>query len=101
MEPLAGDEVLRLVAELDGWSLEAGNSRIVKRFTFADFTRAFAFMTAVALKADRMNHHPHWSNVYGRVDITLWTHDAGGLTERDFKLARFADEVARGRESGG
>jgi 4a-hydroxytetrahydrobiopterin dehydratase len=95
MEALPAEEVQVLVAELDGWSVEEDGKRLTKQFAFADFARAFAFMTAVALKAERLNHHPNWSNVYSRVDVTLWSHDAGGLTERDFKLAKFMDEVAR------
>ncbi|MBM3561124.1 MAG: 4a-hydroxytetrahydrobiopterin dehydratase, partial [Alphaproteobacteria bacterium] len=61
---------------------------------FADFNAAFGFMTRVALMAERMDHHPEWSNVYDRVEITLSTHDAGGLSERDVALARFIDSLA-------
>ncbi len=62
---------------------------------FADFNEAFGFMTRVAIKAQEMNHHPEWFNVYNRVDVTLSTHDANGLTERDIKLAHFIDEVGK------
>ena len=62
---------------------------------FADFVQAFGFMTQLALHAEKMNHHPEWSNVYNRVNIVLTTHDAGGLTERDITLARLADGLAQ------
>ena len=67
---------------------------ITRQFKFADFQQAFAFMTQVALAAERADHHPEWSNVYNRVDMRLTTHDAGGLTERDFALAAVADAAA-------
>lgn len=75
------------IARLDGWQAAPGRDAIVKRFAFADFKTAFAFMTRVALKAEQMDHHPEWSNVYNRVDILLTTHDADGLSERDARLA--------------
>ena len=71
--------------ELTYWSLDQG--KLYRRFAFADFVEAFGFMSRVALLAETLNHHPEWSNVYNRVDIHLTTHDAGGLTERDFALA--------------
>jgi len=74
------------------WTL-AGDT-ITRQFKFADFKAAFAFMSAVAPVADRLNHHPEWSNVYNRVTITLTTHDAGGLSELDFELARAIDRLA-------
>lgn len=80
-------EVEKGLAELDGWSLTADGSAIQRRFTFANFNEAFGFMTRVALAAEKMDHHPDWSNVYKTVEVTLSTHDAGGLTELDFKLA--------------
>ena len=73
---------------LDGWSLSSDGGSIRRRFVFKNFSEAFAFMTRVALAAEKMNHHPEWSNVYKTVDVTLNTHDAGGLTELDFELAR-------------
>ena len=69
---------------------------IQKTFTFADFNAAFGFMTRVAIKAEQMNHHPEWFNVWNRVDITLSTHDANGLTHRDADLARFIEQAAKG-----
>ena len=80
--------------DLAAWTVEPGGKAITRRFVFADFNAAFGFMTRVALHAERHDHHPEWSNVYNRVDIRLTTHDAGGLTERDFALARHCDAAA-------
>jgi 4a-hydroxytetrahydrobiopterin dehydratase len=82
--------------QLDGWSRAPGRDAIVKSFRFKDFVQAFGFMTQVALVAERMDHHPEWSNVYNRVDVLLATHDAGGVTERDVALARAMDKAAGG-----
>ena len=82
------------LAELSGWQEVAGRDAIEKSFQFADFNQAFGFMTRVALKADQLDHHPEWFNVYNRVDITLSTHDAGGLSERDIALAKAIDGYA-------
>ena len=82
------------LAELSGWKEVEGRDAIQKSFQFADFNAAFGFMTRVALKADQMDHHPEWFNVYNRVDITLSTHDAGGLSERDITLAKAIDGYA-------
>lgn len=79
---------------MDGWDVAEDGRSISRRFKFADFPRAFGFMSAAAVKAESMNHHPNWSNVYSTVDVTLWSHDAGGVTERDLALARYMDEVA-------
>ena len=76
------------LAELPGWSLRDDGLAIVRGFQFADFAEAFAFMTRVALQAEKADHHPEWSNVYNRVQVTLTTHDAGGLSQRDVKMAR-------------
>ena len=76
-----------------GWKKTKGRSALQKDFTFTDFSTAFAFMTRVALKAEQMNHHPEWFNVYNRVTVTLSTHDAGGITDLDFKLAEFMNAV--------
>jgi 4a-hydroxytetrahydrobiopterin dehydratase len=81
-------------AQLPGWSSVDARDAIQKSFKFADFKRAFAFMTAVALKAEQMDHHPEWFNVYNRVDITLATHDASGVTTLDVELARFCDQAS-------
>ncbi len=80
--------------DLAGWNEVEDRDAIGKTFRFPDFNAAFAFMTRVALRAEKMDHHPEWSNVYDRVEIVLTTHDAGGVTARDVKLARFIDSVA-------
>ena len=82
------------IGKLKGWSEVAGRDAISKRYTFADFNEAFGFMARVAIKADRMDHHPEWFNVYSKVDVTLATHDAGGVTDKDVELAAFMDEIA-------
>jgi 4a-hydroxytetrahydrobiopterin dehydratase len=82
------------VAKLKGWNAVEGRDAISKSFKFADFNAAFGFMTRVALKADQMDHHPEWFNVYSRVDVTLSTHDAGGVTAKDVELAKFMDGIA-------
>jgi 4a-hydroxytetrahydrobiopterin dehydratase len=76
------------LAELTGWALARDGKAIARTFTFADFNEAFGFMTRVALLADKADHHPEWFNVYNRVEITLTTHDVGGLSERDLALAK-------------
>ncbi|NBN80286.1 4a-hydroxytetrahydrobiopterin dehydratase [Microvirga tunisiensis] len=91
---LTDNERAAALAELTGWSLVEGREAITRRFVFADFTAAFGFMTRVALMAEKMDHHPEWTNVYRTVDITLATHDAGGLTGLDVKLARKVDRAA-------
>ncbi len=81
------------VAEtLPGWT--GGDDFITKIYKFEDFAEAFGFMTRIAIIADRMDHHPEWFNVYNRVDITLTTHDAGGVTEKDVKLAEAMEKAA-------
>jgi len=94
-ERLDDDAVAAALQALDGWALVPGRSAIHRDFTFTDFNQAFGFMGRVALRAERMDHHPEWSNVYNRVAITLSTHDAGGVTRRDIDLARFIDGLAR------
>jgi 4a-hydroxytetrahydrobiopterin dehydratase len=82
------------LAKLAGWSDVPGRDAIAKTFTFKDFNAAFGFMTRAALIAEKMDHHPEWSNVYKTVDVTLSTHDAGGVTELDIKLAEAMDRLA-------
>jgi 4a-hydroxytetrahydrobiopterin dehydratase len=79
---------------LPDWQGVEGRDAIRKTFKFKDFNAAFGFMTRVALVAEQMNHHPEWTNVWNRVEVTLSTHDAGGLTERDLKLAEAMDRIA-------
>ncbi len=87
-DKLDSEAVSRAVAELEGWTLEGGGGAIVRNFAFKNFSEAFGFMARVALAAEKLDHHPEWSNVYNKVDVRLTTHDAGGLTDLDFKLAR-------------
>lgn len=84
------------VARLEGWRSGVGDREAIeKEFRFKDFNAAFGFMTRVALYAERNDHHPEWLNVYNRVDVTLTTHDAGGVTDKDVALGHFMDEVFR------
>jgi 4a-hydroxytetrahydrobiopterin dehydratase len=83
-----------VLAQLPGWAAAEGREAIVKTFRFADFNQAFGFMTRIALAAEKLDHHPEWFNVYNRVEVTLATHDAGGLTELDVTLAKAMDEAA-------
>lgn len=91
LEPSAIREQLSL---LDGWVLNDGEGAIGKSFQFKSFIEAFGFMTEAALAAEKLDHHPEWFNVYSRVDVTLTTHDAKGLTALDFKLAAAMDRAA-------
>lgn len=86
---LTDADIALALADLPGWRRDGDH--VVRTYAFADFTRAFAFMTRVALLAEKADHHPEWSNVYDRVEIRLTTHDAGGLTTRDIDLARAID----------
>lgn len=88
------DDIEKNLTALSGWSLVPGKDAITKTFVFNDFNTAFAFMTRSALVAEQMNHHPEWFNVYNRVEVTLNTHDAGGLTALDFTLAEKMDDFA-------
>lgn len=83
-----------MLAGLTQWQSPDGQA-ITREFTFPDFARAIAFMTAVAVRADRVDHHPEWSNVYRKVSVRLTTHSARGLTRLDFELAAYMDEVAQ------
>lgn len=93
MALLSEAELSTALARLDGWQRE-GNT-IVRKVEFEDFVAAWGFMSSVALLAQAMDHHPDWSNVYNSVTIALTSHDAGGITERDLKLATAIDERAR------
>jgi 4a-hydroxytetrahydrobiopterin dehydratase len=82
------------LAKLAGWQEVSGREAITKTFVFADFNEAFGFMTRAALVAEKMDHHPEWSNVYKTVAVTLATHDAGGITARDIALAETMNRIA-------
>ena len=92
---LVGAPRAKIVGELDGWAEAKGRDAIVKTFQFKSFSQAWGWMNRVALLAEKMDHHPEWVNVYGRVDVTLSTHTAGGVTEKDIALARKMDAFAR------
>ena len=96
IEPLPPGERDRLASSLPHWRLLPDRDAIARDFRFKDFSAAWGFMARVALLAERHGHHPEWSNVYNRVSITLTTHDAGGLSERDIALARAIDAVLPG-----
>ena len=82
------------LAKLSGWAEVSGRDAITKKFTFKDFNQAFGFMTRAALAAEKMDHHPEWFNVYKTVEVMLATHDAGGVTELDIKLAEAMNGIA-------
>ena len=91
-ELLSAEAVAARLDNLTGWSLDDG--KLHRSFRFADFRRAFAFMTGAALAAEKLNHHPEWFNVWSKVDVHLNTHEAGGITELDFQLAEAMNELA-------
>lgn len=96
MKPLSESERSDLLPGLEGWSLVEGRDALRKQFVFDDFGAAFAWMSRVALAAEKADHHPEWFNVYNKVDVTLSTHDANGLTRRDIELAQRMDLFASG-----
>ncbi len=77
------------------WSHEPERDAIKKTFKFKNFSQAFAFMTRIAMKAEKMCHHPEWFNVYNRVDVTLTTHDVDGLSEKDLKMAKYMENISK------
>ncbi|MEX0970778.1 MAG: 4a-hydroxytetrahydrobiopterin dehydratase [Paracoccaceae bacterium] len=91
-DTMTQDELNTLITA--GWARASGREAIEKEFNFKGFRRAFGFMAAVAAKADALNHHPEWSNVYNRVQVLLTTHDTGGLSALDFELAQAMDTIA-------
>ena len=95
-QKLAAESRKAALARLSGWSEVSGRDAISKTFTFKNFNEAFGFMTRAALVAEKMDHHPEWSNAYKTVNVTMSTHDAGGLTELDVKLAEAMDKIAGG-----
>jgi 4a-hydroxytetrahydrobiopterin dehydratase len=94
MAKLTIDELKQCLKRLPDWSLVADREAITRKFHFVDFDAAFAFMTRCALLAAKMDHHPEWSNVYNRVEVTLATHDEGGVTQKDIDLAAAMDGYA-------
>ena len=82
------------LASLEGWTMSEGGDALERTYRFSDFMTAFGFMGRVAVYADVVDHHPEWFNVYNRVDVTLTSHDAGGVTRRDIAMARFMDRAA-------
>ncbi len=93
-QKLSGDARSGALGRLKGWSEVNDRDAIAKTFVFADFNQAFGFMTRAALVAEKLDHHPEWFNVYKTVAVTLSTHDAGGVTERDIALAEAMDKIA-------
>ena len=100
MTPLSTDEVRGHLAGLPDWTVTADHRALQRSFRFADFAEAFGFMARMAAVSERLDHHPEWFNVYNRVDVTLTTHDAGGLSDRDIAWAKAADSAyaALGRQ---
>ena len=93
-EKLGKQAVAEAMVALEGWTLAKDGGSISRTFTFKNFSEAFAFMTRSALAAEKLDHHPEWSNIYNTVEVKLNTHDAGGLTALDFDLARKMDSYA-------
>ena len=93
-KPLVGVERAKALHELHGWTEAKGRDAISKTFQFKSFSQAWGFMSRVALYAEKADHHPEWTNVYGRVDVTLSTHTAGGVTEKDVALAHKMEQFA-------
>jgi 4a-hydroxytetrahydrobiopterin dehydratase len=94
VQKLTDDARKAALAKLKGWGEVKGRDAISRKFTFRDFNEAFGFMARAALIAEKLDHHPEWFNVYNKVDVTLATHDAGGVTERDVKLAEAMNRLA-------
>jgi 4a-hydroxytetrahydrobiopterin dehydratase len=94
VDRLTGKARQKALAPLKHWKKVRGRDAITKSYRFKDFNETFGFMSRVAIKADQMDHHPEWSNIYNHVQITLTTHDAGGVSERDVALAKFIDGIA-------
>lgn len=93
-KPLVGVERAKALHELHGWAEAKGRDAITKTYQFKSFSQAWGFMSRVALFAEKTDHHPEWANVYGRVDVTLSTHTAGGVTEKDVALAKKMELIA-------
>ena len=95
-QKLTGQARIDALGKLSGWSEASGRDAITRKFVFKDFNQAFGFLTRAALIAEKMDHHPEWFNVYKTVEVTLSTHDAGGVTELDVKLAGEMDKLSGG-----
>jgi 4a-hydroxytetrahydrobiopterin dehydratase len=93
-EKLTGNARQSALAKLSGWSEVEGRDAISRKFTFKDFSEAFGFMARAAMMAEKLDHHPEWFNVYNKVEVTLATHEAGGVTERDVQLAQEMNRLA-------
>jgi 4a-hydroxytetrahydrobiopterin dehydratase len=93
-ERLTGNARQAALAKLSGWSEVEGRDAISRKFTFKDFSEAFGFMARAAMMAEKLDHHPEWFNVYNKVEVTLATHEAGGVTERDVQLAQEMNRLA-------
>lgn len=93
-DKLAPDDLDVALEKLDGWARVEGREAIAKTFEFKNFNRAFGFMSRAALMAERMDHHPEWFNVYNKVDVTLATHSAGGVTDLDVRMAEFMERAS-------
>jgi len=91
---LSDGVLMQNLSGLEGWTLNGDKTAMSRRFKFADFSAAFGFMTRIALKAEQLDHHPDWRNVYNAVDVTLTTHDLGGISDKDIVLARFISALA-------
>ena len=98
-EKLDNAAIAEKLAAAEGWTRDEDGLAIRRTFKFRTFVQAFGFMTEAAIAAEKLNHHPEWFNVYNRVDVRLTTHDAGGLSELDFKLAAAMDKAAAGRSA--
>jgi 4a-hydroxytetrahydrobiopterin dehydratase len=94
--PLNSNDIATALTQLPDWNTNPDSTTIHRQFKFKTFKSAFAFMTMAAMKAEQMDHHPEWANVYNKVDVTLTTHDASGLTQLDITLAAFMDKIAAG-----
>ena len=90
---MACEDTRKKFQEIEGWEkVSDGRDAYTKLFKFSDFKQAFSFMTSIAMKAEQINHHPEWENVYNKVIITLTTHDVGGVSKLDYDMALFADK---------
>lgn len=98
-ERLTDEQVADELHKLPGWERAENRAALVKKFKFADFSAAWGFMCRVALLAEKMNHHPDWSNTYNRVEIFLTTHDSGGITARDIKMAQAIEKLTASNSS--